>query len=133
MHEPFYLRPPDFHYCLRSNPTYGWATGVAEDGSQILCCKRNWLVFDHDGNLMRSGEQEVPFTDGPIEVKRFWIPDCWLGVEDLPDVLAEYYTAPADFVMEPGDVESWLRDGQFVFYPGWTEYIMGPRGRVVSS
>jgi hypothetical protein len=33
MHEPFYVRPPDFHYCLRSNPTYGGATGVAEYGS----------------------------------------------------------------------------------------------------
>ncbi len=133
MDEPFYIRPPDFRYGLRSNPAYGWSTGIAEDGSQILHCKRNWLVFDREGHLQRCGEETVPFHEGPIEVRRFWLPDRWMGIEDLPDVLAEFYTAPEKYEMAPGDPAAWLRAGQFVFYPGWSEYIIGPGGRVAAS
>jgi hypothetical protein len=131
--EPFYIRPPDFRYCLRTSPAYGWATGVTADGLQVLHCKRSWLVFDADGHLLRDGEQELPFQDGSIQVRRFWLPERWMGVEDLPDVLSEFYTAPDEYEMEPGDPEAWIRAGQFVFYPGWSEYIMGPGGRVEAS
>lgn len=133
MHEPFYIRSPDFLYCLRSNPAYGWATGLTEGGLQILHCQRNWLMFDADGNLLRASQQDVPFRDGPIEVRRFWLPDLWTGLEDLPDVLAEFYTAPDEYVMQPGDPEAWINSGQFMFYPGWGDYIMGPDGSVEAS
>ena len=36
-------------------------------------------------------------------------------------------------LVEPGDPEAWISAGQFVFYPGWSEYIMGPGGRVEAS
>jgi hypothetical protein len=133
MHEPFYVRPADHRYCLRSNPAYGWATGHSEDGSQVLRCGLHCLVFAQDGTLLRAGEADLPLREGPIEVKRFWVPDRCMGVEDLPEVLAEFYTAPEVYEMEPGDPEAWLRAGQFIFYPGWSDYIIGPGGRVEAS
>ncbi len=133
MGEPFYIRSPDFLYCLRTNPAYGWETGIAADGSQVLHCKQHWLVFDPAGHLLRAGDEPVPLHDGPIAVRRFWVPERFVGVEDLPDTLSEFYTAPDEYEMEPCDPEAWIRAGQFVFYPGWSEYIMGPGGRVVAS
>jgi hypothetical protein len=90
-------------------------------------------VFAQDGTLLRACEDDLPIREGPIEVKRFWLPDRGMGVEDLPDVLAEFYTAPEVYEMEPGDPEAWLRAGQFIFYPGWGDYIIGPGGRVEAS
>lgn len=133
MDEPFYIRPPDFLYCLRSATGYGWATGTAADGSQVLHCERHWLVFDPAGRLLRAGDEPVPFDAGPIHVRRFWVPDRFVGVEDLPDTLSEFYTAPDRYEMEPGDPDIWIASGQFVFYPGWSEYIIGPGGRVEAS
>jgi hypothetical protein len=133
MGEPFYIRPPEFLYCLRTNPAYGWETGVTDDGSQVLRCKRHWLVFDPAGHLLQASDEPVGFRHRPIEVRRFWLPERSVGVEDLPDTLAEFYTAPDEYQMEPGDPEAWISAGQFVFYPGWSEYIMGPGGRVEAS
>ncbi len=75
----------------------------------------------------------MPFRDGPIAVRRFWVPEWFMGVEDLPDTLSEFYIAPDEYEMGPGDPEAWISAGQFVFYPGWSEYIIGPGGRVESS
>jgi hypothetical protein len=133
VNEPFYIRPPDFRYCLRSNSAYGWVTGIAEDGSQVLHCKQHWLVFDPNGHLLRVADKPLTFRDAPIEVRRFWIPDRVIGVEDLPEGLAEFYTAPEEYEMERGDPDRWIKAGQFVFYPGWSEYIIGPGGRVAAS
>ncbi len=35
--------------------------------------------------------------------------------------------------MGPGDPEAWLWAGQFVFYAGRGEYVIGPGGRVEAS
>lgn len=132
MKEPFYVRPEDYRYCLRSDEEYGWATGIAEDGFQVLQPRLGscWLIFDRDGTLVRVTDRAVPFREGPIEVKRFWLPDRWLGIEDLPEELSEFYTAPDEYVMNPGDVEAWVRAGQFMFYPGVGDYIMSQDGEV---
>lgn len=133
MHEPFHVRPADHRYVLRTYPTYGWATGTAADGSLVLRCGKAWLLFDPDGTLVRVGDEPVAYRDGPIAVRRFWLPDRWIGVEDLPDSLAAYDTAPDEFEMRPEDVESWVRAGQFMFYPGASDYIMGRGGKVEAS
>jgi hypothetical protein len=77
-----------------------------------------WLIFDREGTLVRVTDEAVRYRKGPIEVMRFWLPDRWLGIEDLPEELSEFYTAPDDYVMNPGDVEAWVGVGQFMFYPG---------------
>jgi hypothetical protein len=133
VNEPFYIRAADYRYCLRSNPAYGWATGVTPDGLQVLHSGCHWLIFDRDGALLRASDEAVEYQDAPIEVLRFWVPDRWLGIEDLPDTLAEFYTAPDKYEMEPGDPELWLQAGQFMFYPGGGSYIMGPWARVEAS
>ena len=32
-----------------------------------------------------------------VEVKRFRLPDLWIGIEDTPDILFESYTDPERF------------------------------------
>jgi hypothetical protein len=133
MHEPFNMRPDDYRYCLRTNEAYGWQTGTTPDGSQVLRCKENWLLFDKGGVLLRVSGDGVPFQDGPILVRRFWLPDRWMGIEDLESELALFYTNPDEFVMEEKDIEWWIRVGQFVFHCGWTEYVLGAEGQVKIS
>lgn len=133
MDEPFYIRPPEFLYNLHTNLAYGWETGIADNWTQVLHCQRHWLVFDPVGHLLSAGDEPVRFRDQPIKVRRFWVPERCVGIEDLPDTLAEFYTAPDEYEMEPGDPEAWIRAGQFVFYTGWSEYILGPDGCVEAS
>jgi hypothetical protein len=134
MNEPFYIRPSAYRYCLRSQPEYGWATGITEDGSLVLQCEiwgPYWFIFDGEGTFVQVTEEPVRFREAPIEVRRFWVADRGgMGIEDLPEELSELYTAPDEAVMEPGDVEAWLGDGQFMFYPGWGSFIMGGNGNV---
>jgi hypothetical protein len=99
MHEPFNMRPGDYRYCLRTNEADGWRTGITPDGFQVLRCKENWLLFDEEGVLLRVSGEYVSFDDGPIFVRRFWLPDRWMGIEDLDSELALFYTNPEQFVM----------------------------------
>jgi hypothetical protein len=89
------------------------------------------LVFDQEGALVQVTEEPLRFQEVPIEVQRFWIADHGgMGIEDLPEELSEFYTAPDEYIMEPGDVEAWLGAGQFMFYPGYGSFIMGTNGNV---
>lgn len=133
MHQPYNVRPEDYRYCLRTNDAYGWETGRTADGIQVLHCKANWLLFDENGHCIRAGTEAVSFQDEPIHVLRFWIPERWMGIEDLDSELALVYTDPVEAVMEPSDIDAWVRAGQFVFHCGWGDYVMGPEGQVVSS
>jgi hypothetical protein len=133
MHEPFNMRPEEHRYCLRTNDAYGWQTGTTADGSQVLHCNDNWLHIDKDGVLRHVGEESVPFQDGPILVRRFWLHDRWMGIEDLDSELALYFTNPDECVMEKKDIDWWLAIGQFVFHCGWSEYVLGSQGQVEIS
>jgi hypothetical protein len=133
MREPFNLRPEDHRYCLRTNEAYGWQTGTTPDGLQVLHCKHNWLLFDREGVLLHAGAESVPFQDGPIFVRRFWLPDRWMGIEDLDSELALFYTDPEEFVMDEEDIDWWIQVGQFVFHCGWSEYVLGSEGQVEIS
>jgi hypothetical protein len=97
--EPFYFRPPEYRYSLRSEAGYGWWTGV-------------------------------------VRGERFWIPERWLGIEDMPDILAEYFTAPAVFLSRGGvraeDALAWRASEDYVFHCGCNHYMSG-RGDVESS
>jgi hypothetical protein len=99
----------------------------------VLHCKDNWLLFDKEGALLRVGAEIVPFQDNPIFVRRFWLPDRWMGIEDLESELALFYTNPEEFVMEEKDILWWIRVGQFVFHCGWNEYVLSAEGQVEIS
>lgn len=131
--EPYWFRPADHRYCIRSNAEYGWTTGVAEDGRQVLHSAKYRLAFNADGRLLGPIGAEPVVHDAPIHVLRFWAPDLWTGVEDLPEALADFFLAPDDFCQDPNDVESWLQHGMFVFNSGWSDYYVSRDGRVETS
>lgn len=77
--DPFWFRPADHLYCLRTNTEYGWTNGIAEDGRQVLQCGKNRLAFGADGRLLGPVGPELAARDAPISVPRFWVPDIWTG------------------------------------------------------
>jgi hypothetical protein len=116
------------------------------------------LFFDEVGNLQRTaGVEEYPipeewrrippaqghacvswpaeleFEERPIRVRRFWLPELRLGIEDLPDDLAEYYTSTETFESEPEDVQWWIDVGQWVFHAGCGDFYMNREGGVETS
>jgi hypothetical protein len=157
---PFYCRPLNHRYAIRSEAGYSWWTGITRDDRQLLVSRNGTLIFDRDGHLRTvAGENEYPipaewrdgpasavcgvewprtveFEECPILVRRFWLPERWLGVEDLPELLAEYFTDPTAFFAKPWneaeDALSWRDSGMYVFHCG-CDYHMSSRGDVVSS
>jgi hypothetical protein len=77
--------------------------------------------------------QELDFREAVIGVKRFWLPELWLGIEDLTDMLAEFYTDPERFELNPEDVDLWKASDQYVFHAGCGDYYMNSKGEVESS
>ena len=56
--------------------------------------------------------QDLGFIEAVIAVKRFWLPDLWIGIEDMPDMLAEIYAKPERFELEPDHVDTWKATDQ---------------------
>ena len=100
MHQPFYFRPPDHRYTLRSDMAYGWWTGVVRGEQQLLRSVGATVTFNRAGELLRvepvdgypipaqwrddpRGSEHVKppwavalgFEECPILVKRFWLLD----------------------------------------------------------
>jgi hypothetical protein len=158
LHTPFYFRPLGYRYRLFSERVYGWWTGIVHGKQQMLCGPTAVLFFDQEGNLIRienerlypapkewcdssracvecseTWPKELQFKEAVVELKRFWLAERWIGIEDMPDGLAEFYTAPEWFEMEPEDVQSWMESGQYVFYSGCGDYYMNSEGGVETS
>jgi hypothetical protein len=131
--EPYWFRSPEHRYCLGTNTEYGWTTGIAEDGRQVLHNGKYRIAFDPEGTLLGLIDSQPISCDLPISVLRFWIPDIWVGVEDLPESLADYFLNPDEFSQEPNDVDLWLLNGMFVFNNGWSDYYVSREGRVETS
>jgi hypothetical protein len=155
---PYYYRPPDYRYCLFSELGYGWWTGIVRDHQQLFLGPTAVLLFDCDGNFMRVEDKQlypVPkewrertparaecseewphklgYKEAVIEVKRFWLPNLWIGIEDMPDLLAEFFTDPERFELDPDDVEAWKATDQYVFHAGCGDYYMNSEGGVETS
>lgn len=162
MHQPFYFRPPEYRYTLRSEMGYRWWTGVLEDDRQFWRGVGTAVTFDRAGKLLRveevesypippewyhdpSGAQRVrppwavdlDFEECPIRVRRFWVPERWLGIEDMPKILSEYFTDREAFLahgdVRAEDAESWKALGQFVFLANGGDYWINSRGDVETS
>lgn len=155
---PFYIRPPDHRYRLFSERVSGWWTGLVQGDRRMLCGPTSILFFDHDGSLIRVEDKrlypvpeewwnsslasaecsetwpkELQFKEAVIELKRFWLAEQWIGIEDMPDGLAEFYTNQEKFEMEPEDVHWWIESGQYVFHSGCGDYYMNSEGGVETS
>ncbi|MGF1578008.1 MAG: hypothetical protein ACFCD0_01455 [Gemmataceae bacterium] len=155
MDAPFYNRSEDHNYFLRSNPEDGWWTGVVHDEIQFLRTPTVVLQFDRHGKIVNvedaqqypvppewengsdatadcseSWPSEMKFEECPIKVKRFWLPDHAVGIEDMPEVLAEFYTKPDSFEMSPDDVKDWENGNRFVFHCAGIEEYMNRKGEV---
>jgi len=167
--EPVYLRPPDYRYCLRSQPYYWWFTGSIRGDQQLLLVAGCALEFDWAGQLVTvrerdtgpyypiprslfpaeirdrgcSDEQaewvrEVGFEEGPILVCRFWLPERWLGISDLPHGLRELHRNPAEFGAEEAtelraDAAEWVESGLFGFECGSGETYISRDGECLAS
>src|SRR4051812_32436372 len=79
--KPVYLRPPEYLYTIRADPPLPLFTGCSPDGRQVLVIADSVLVFDREGRLVEArgfGVAHAPpagFAEGPIAVRRFWLPD----------------------------------------------------------
>lgn len=162
MRDPFYFRPPDYRYWLRSDMAYGWWTGAIRGNQQFLRSVGAAVTFNLAGELLQveglegypipkewrddpkgsdrvrpTWADELDFQECPIRIKRFWLPKQHLGVEDMPDILAEYFTNRAAFLahkdVRAEDAEGWKTTGQFVFHCGCGDYYMDQRGEAVTS
>jgi len=75
--------------------------------------------------------------DGPIRVKKFFLTEPFLGIQDLPSSLEETMKEQADLDEEEAaffreELDSWQRSQQFVLH--WdNEYYLSKDGRVVAS
>jgi hypothetical protein len=158
MHTPYYFRSPEYRYCLGSEGAYGWWTGTIAGGRQVFRGPTAFIVFDEQGHLLRAEDSsrypvprewqnfrqppsqastawltELDFKECPIRVLRFWLPEFWVGIEDMPDELAEFYTAPGSFELEPSDVQAWINTDQYVFHAGCGDYFISRAGEVETS
>lgn len=164
---PVYLRPEGYRYRLRSNRYYGWYTGRLPDGRQLLVIDWRVLEFSADGDylgeqdgpmaepLMRAleGDPKAPvhldigaasigaeaqFVEGPVDIRRFWLPEHRVGISDLPAGMREFYLHPETFPGEEGEmmregVEMWMDDGQYAFEAGVGETYISQDGECLAS
>jgi hypothetical protein len=140
----------------------GWWTGVIRGDRQLLRSVGAVATFDRAGDLIsveatdgyeipaewrddpKGSERVKPawataaeFQECPVRVKRFWVPEHGLGVEDMPDILAEWFTDPAACLahgdVRPQDAQTWRGSDRFVFHCGCGDYWLNRRGEVVAS
>jgi hypothetical protein len=135
--EPVYLRPPDYRYCLRSDPSHPLFTGLASDGRQALAVAGAVLEFDRDGLLTAERDGATPdalpagFAEGPIGLRRFWLPSRWLGISDIPHGLLglpadpdKFTDADRAFVLS----SDWFAHGNFALRCGKGELFISRDG-----
>jgi hypothetical protein len=157
--EPLYLRPPDYRYCLRSEPDHPMFTGTVSGGRQFLLAAGTALEFDGDGHLLgvRPGDYPLPrslfpvrfrdrgcpdeqagwvrelgYRDEPIRVRRFWLPELWMGISDLPHGIVDLPDDPDLFTEAQKEfvrTSMWFEDGDFAFRCGDLEVFVGPDGK----
>src|SRR5262245_18932515 len=160
--EPVYLRPPDYLYRLRSAPGWPMFTGTIAGDRRLLLVAGCAVEFDAEGHLvgLRDGggqgypipqslfpadfpdrgcpdEQagwvpELGFRQGPIEVRRFWFPDRWIGISDLPLMLWDLPRDPDLFTDKQWTevrASDWFAWGNFAFRCGTREVYIGREGQ----
>jgi hypothetical protein len=98
-------------------------------------------TLDLDSSEVREAldaqQSELGFVPGTIAVRKFFLPDLWIGIADLPEHYQDVIDRPEDYDKErlqelQGDIQTWLDGGDFVLY--WVEdYYLNAQGELESS
>lgn len=160
--DPVYLRPPDYRYCLRSDLHHPMVTGAIGKDRRLLLVMGLELVFDAGGYLLSVREadattyplpqflfpesirdrgvpddqagwmEELNFREGAIFVRRFWLPERWLGISDIPYGFVDLPRDP-DLLTDAQRADlidsDWFDDGDFALRCGDTDVYIGPTGK----
>lgn len=130
---------------LIQNDVYHYHAGRLDDGNQVLMDEVYRVQFDTGGNFLAalSGQiSELPpqikrFTPGTISVRAFFLPELWLGIQDLPDHYQDFLDHPENSNEDerqyyPKEIEEWRDSGSFVLL--WNEdYYLNADGELESS
>jgi hypothetical protein len=111
--------------------------GVLVDGKPIEGAVGDYNIYDRRiPPRLLAWQDEVDFRPATIRVKRFFIPELGIEIEDYPEHFGEILDDPNSSDEEKADVrdsmETWDADGQFVLYWG-NDYWLDDTGEVVSS
>ena len=94
-------------------------------------------AYDEFTAYAHEWQKELGITPGTISVKRFYLPELYLGITDLPEHYQEVLDYPENFSTErlqelQGDIEGWLGNGEFVLDLD-IDYYMSEEGNVNST
>jgi hypothetical protein len=87
---------------------------------------------------LRAWLKDMRFKPGTVRVKKFYLPDRPIGIQDLPQHLEEFLNKPE--IIEDreeraqwyGDINDWRKEGMFVFSFG-KDYWMDKNGGIEST
>jgi hypothetical protein len=92
---------------------------------------------DQRARELERWQEELGFTPGAISVHRYFLPERWIGIRDLPDHYQEVLDRPEALTEErrrelEEDIRLWRERGDFVLY--WDEdYYLDRDGELQSS
>jgi hypothetical protein len=109
MDKPYYFRALDYSYNIKSHSDYFFVTGVNANRQFLLLEDSDFdlLIFDKAGCFLErkiflepdceSVFRLVGAQEEMISVKRFWIEDLEVGIEDFPSFIKEYILEPSTY------------------------------------
>ncbi|BDI30148.1 hypothetical protein CCAX7_21990 [Capsulimonas corticalis] len=104
---------------------------------QVLSLGSAALIYDILPPELIQWQREIGFAPATISVKKFFLEDQWIGIQDLPDHFQEVLDNPDDYDEEERkdadeEILRWKEEGTFVLK--WCEeYWLSRDGDVESS
>lgn len=151
LEEPYYFRPESYLYSLQSHPDYYFCVGRSDTAQALwgLVGEEVYIIWFTFSGDMREGEllnradllastdkldhnivldkatlylqHEFNLEDQKISVKRFWLGDMDIGIEDVTDNIKECLVDSSSFTPDEivdceESLEIWKSEGQFAFW-----------------
>ncbi len=113
------------------------ARGVFVDGEPIEGQVRTYNIYDERiPERLAEWQQSMGVFPSPIRVKRFFLPEIGVGIEDFPDHFTEILADPHETEEEKSSIREsmreWEEGDQFVLFWG-NDYWLNGSGEVISS
>jgi hypothetical protein len=167
MNKPYYYRQNSYLYDIKSHPDYYFCTGYSDTIQAlwgIIGEKIYLILFSRSGDLKTTKsfeakefishfnsnlydvllekvshkfKNEYQLNEDLIRIKRFWISNLEVGIEDVTDNIKEFLLDPSEFQLDEQEdckesFEEWKKEDQYVFW--WEQsFYMGKYGDVESS